>query len=282
VQPKRPSPRTRSGRTDHSLNCSARTISVNPRLRRVEQPEHAPEPSAWAFGGDRGVHGGLLSVRPAPPVRGGCGGCVPGFWMEQAQADEAPVVIDALDDVSVQLELGDDGGREVNPAGVQLGKSDPGWSPASRSRSSSSCCWASASVIDRLVPSSRLWAPRAFPSRAAATGRLWVGVWSPPTAASPPQSTHALCDRGHRVVTFAHSAAARLEHGSNAWLATSANSTRSTSVREPPGRAPCDARSTPRRPTARRAALPRPAAAKQRPRTPPARPAAAPRRHQSR
>jgi len=26
--------------------------------------------------------------------------------------------------VSVQLELGDDGGREVNPAGVKLGKSD--------------------------------------------------------------------------------------------------------------------------------------------------------------
>jgi hypothetical protein len=34
------------------------------------------------------------------------------------------VVIDALDDISVQLELGDDGGREVNPGGVQLGKSD--------------------------------------------------------------------------------------------------------------------------------------------------------------
>jgi hypothetical protein len=44
--------------------------------------------------------------------------------MEQAHADEPLVVIDALDDVSVQLELGDDGGREVNPAGVQLGKGD--------------------------------------------------------------------------------------------------------------------------------------------------------------
>jgi hypothetical protein len=44
--------------------------------------------------------------------------------MEQSQADEPPVVIDALDEISVQLELGDDGGREVNPAGVQLGKSD--------------------------------------------------------------------------------------------------------------------------------------------------------------
>ena len=44
--------------------------------------------------------------------------------MEQAHAHEPLVVINALDRVSVQLELGDDGGREVNPAGVQLRKSD--------------------------------------------------------------------------------------------------------------------------------------------------------------
>jgi hypothetical protein len=34
------------------------------------------------------------------------------------------VVIDAHDHVSVQLELGDDGGRERDPGGVQLGESD--------------------------------------------------------------------------------------------------------------------------------------------------------------
>jgi hypothetical protein len=44
--------------------------------------------------------------------------------MKQAHADQPPVVVDALDRVSVQLELGDDGGWEVNPAGVKLGKSD--------------------------------------------------------------------------------------------------------------------------------------------------------------
>jgi hypothetical protein len=44
--------------------------------------------------------------------------------MKQAHTDEPPMVIDALDRVSVQLELGDDGGWEVNPGGVQLGKSD--------------------------------------------------------------------------------------------------------------------------------------------------------------
>ncbi|MGN6170309.1 MAG: hypothetical protein ACTHQQ_19375 [Solirubrobacteraceae bacterium] len=49
------------------------------------------------------------------------------------------MVIDTLDRVSVQLELGNDCGREVNPAGVQLGKSDlllAGW----RGRSSNRCC----------------------------------------------------------------------------------------------------------------------------------------------
>jgi hypothetical protein len=34
------------------------------------------------------------------------------------------VVVDALDRVSVQLELGDDGGWEVNLAGARLAKSD--------------------------------------------------------------------------------------------------------------------------------------------------------------
>ena len=47
-----------------------------------------------------------------------------GFWIEKPHADRPPVFIDALDDVSVQLQLGDDGGREVNPAGVELDKSD--------------------------------------------------------------------------------------------------------------------------------------------------------------
>jgi hypothetical protein len=44
--------------------------------------------------------------------------------MEQAHADKPLVGINALDRVSVQLELGDDGGREVNPAGMRLRKSD--------------------------------------------------------------------------------------------------------------------------------------------------------------
>jgi hypothetical protein len=58
-------------------------------------------------------------VRPAPAARRGRW-----FWIEQAHSGQPPVVIDAVDQVSVELELADDGGWEVNPVGVQLGKSD--------------------------------------------------------------------------------------------------------------------------------------------------------------
>jgi hypothetical protein len=51
-----------------------------------------------------------------------CGGCVGGFWLEQAHADQPPTLIDTVDRVSVQLELTHDDGREVNPTGAQLGK----------------------------------------------------------------------------------------------------------------------------------------------------------------
>ncbi len=44
--------------------------------------------------------------------------------MEQSHAHQPRVVIDALDRVSVQFELADDGGRKVNPGGVQLGKGE--------------------------------------------------------------------------------------------------------------------------------------------------------------
>ena len=44
--------------------------------------------------------------------------------MEQAHADQPPVVIDALDRVPVQFELGHDGGWKVNSTRVQLGESD--------------------------------------------------------------------------------------------------------------------------------------------------------------
>ena len=57
-------------------------------------------------------------------MRGGLVARLAGFWIEQAHPDEEPVVIDAVDDISVQLELGNDRGRECDPAGVQFRKRD--------------------------------------------------------------------------------------------------------------------------------------------------------------
>ncbi len=65
-----------------------------------------------------------------------------------------PVVIDALDDVGFQLELGDDCGRDVNPAGTQLGKTDRLLAGLAQSLQQP-LCRASASVIDEL-PSSEI------------------------------------------------------------------------------------------------------------------------------
>ena len=64
-------------------------------------------------------------MRPvATAVHGRCVACLGRFWLEQAHADQRAVVIYALDHVSVQLEFGDDGGGEGDPAGVQLCESD--------------------------------------------------------------------------------------------------------------------------------------------------------------
>lgn len=52
----------------------------------------------------------------------GAGGCDRGFWLEQAHAEQPAVLIDALYDVSVQLELRDDGGWERDPGGMQRGE----------------------------------------------------------------------------------------------------------------------------------------------------------------
>ena len=53
-----------------------------------------------------------------------CDGYLLRFWIDQPHASKPPVLIDALNRVSVQFKLADDGGREVNPASAQLVKSD--------------------------------------------------------------------------------------------------------------------------------------------------------------
>jgi hypothetical protein len=74
----------------------------------------------WA---DRRACGCSLSVRPRQPAPGR-NRCSEGFWLEQAHPDQPAVIIDALDRVSAQIELAHDGGREGNPAGVQLSEGD--------------------------------------------------------------------------------------------------------------------------------------------------------------
>jgi len=92
-------------------------------------------------------------MRPPPPG----GGRVRGFWIEQAHADQPAVVTDALDHVSIELELGDTAAGKSIPPACSSAKAT-GWSPAWRSR----CCWTSAGVIDGIVALQREWGPRRF------------------------------------------------------------------------------------------------------------------------
>ena len=127
---------------------------------------------------------------------GGCVGCVAGFWMEQAHADEPSVVIDALDDVSVQLELGHDCGREVNPAGVQLDKSNRPAAGLAQALQQPLLLGVSERHRRIVVLQRDCGRLERFQATLLALDVWRLGVCLTPTAASPPQSTPALCDRG--------------------------------------------------------------------------------------
>jgi hypothetical protein len=115
--------------------------------------------------------------------------------MDQAHADQPPVVIDALDRVSVQLELGYDGGYEVDPAGMQLRKSDRLVASPAQSLQQSLLLGVSARHR-RIVASSRsVGASGRFRAAPLRLDVRRLGVWSPPTAVRP-RSTHALSDGG--------------------------------------------------------------------------------------
>jgi hypothetical protein len=66
----------------------------------------------------------LLAIGPPRAARAGSRRVLGGGLARQAHPDQPTVIIDALDRVSVQIELAHDGGREVNPAGVQLSEGD--------------------------------------------------------------------------------------------------------------------------------------------------------------
>ena len=58
----------------------------------------------------------LLAAWPPWPAAPRCGGCLSRFWVNKPHTNQPALVIDALDRISVQLKLGDDGSREVNAA----------------------------------------------------------------------------------------------------------------------------------------------------------------------
>ena len=58
-------------------------------------------------------------------VGGAIGGAGGGWWvgnllLQQSDAEELALLVDALDHVSVELEFADDDGGKVDPAGAQL------------------------------------------------------------------------------------------------------------------------------------------------------------------
>jgi hypothetical protein len=122
--------------------------------------------------------------------------------MEQAHADELPVVIDALDRVSVELELGDDGGWEVDPAGMELRKSDRLVAGLEQSLQQPLLLGVGARH-DRIVASSRVGGALSVsePRRRDWTFGDWGSGRRPPLL--PTRLTHALRDRDHWRVEVA-------------------------------------------------------------------------------
>ena len=112
------------------------------------------------------------------------------------------MVIDALDDVSVGLELCHGGGRERDPGCVQFGERDRLVAGLAQSLQQQ-LLLASAGVIDGLSPSSEIGGAsseilrrRAFPRGAAVTRRLATAGCMAAGHWVAPRSTRALCGRG--------------------------------------------------------------------------------------
>jgi hypothetical protein len=57
-------------------------------------------------------------------VCGRCVECVAGFGIEKPPADRPPVVLDAFDYISVQLELGTAAAGQSTPSACRLGEGD--------------------------------------------------------------------------------------------------------------------------------------------------------------
>jgi hypothetical protein len=56
----------------------------------------------------------------APSVAPACGWSIGGFGLEESDAEELALLMDALDHVPIELEFADDDSGKVNPTGAQL------------------------------------------------------------------------------------------------------------------------------------------------------------------
>ena len=165
---------------------------VNRRAFAASSGLSTHQTHSLAISGDREMYCGWLPVRSPPPG----GGRVRGFWLEQADADQPAVVIDALDDVSVQFELGYDGGRERDPGGVQLGERDR--LVASLAEVLQQPLLLGVSGRHRwIVAPSGIVGGSSVLSRAAVTGRLATGRWVAADRCVAPQPSRARWGRGY-------------------------------------------------------------------------------------
>jgi hypothetical protein len=101
---------------DHPLSHSESETTKTEALDRI--PPLATEPSFHTC--RRCAPAWLSRPLPAPSVAPTCGQWIGGFGLEQSDAEELALLVDALDHVPVELELADNDGGKVNPAGAQL------------------------------------------------------------------------------------------------------------------------------------------------------------------
>lgn len=166
-------------------------VAYRPLLTRTRQTH------GLAVWGDHGVYDGWLSLRPWPPAPPVCGGCVPGFWIEQAHPDQPSVVNHARSITYPFSSSSETAGNALPPAcssgkrpgGRRPGAVAPAAAVAGRQRRSSDqtvvlqrdsgaagvfkphCCrWTFATGVGRRPPSR----PAALDSGAV---RSWLLAW---------------------------------------------------------------------------------------------------------
>ena len=183
------------GRGPAGASVAARLYRANDdcetaRLRRIEQPEHAPDFTAWVIRGDREMYCTWLSVRPAPPGRGGWGpGVLAGAGAHRPvvrghrRARSRIRLARALRRPRPGTRSRPRAARRTRPAHRRPRGGAPAAAVAGRQRASLMDC----------RPPARLWAARAFQA-----ALLSPDAWRPGVGRRRPLRGAAVCTgRGH-------------------------------------------------------------------------------------